>query len=956
MGKVCRLKGLARHIRRSGGVWGSAFQLHERDGVTDGAWTRRHRQPERQDPYFAGPRLLPGTSSRFETSIGFAALTSNWHVCVESLRGATGIELLERAPYQEQLATFLRGAVAGQGSLVFLAGEAGVGKTALVQQFGRSAEKTARVVVGACDPLSTPRPLGPLVDVAASLDGDIADILDGNEPRDRIFRAFIDQLASSVRPTVVVFEDVHWADQASLDLVRFLGRRIDSVPALLIITYRDDEVGPRHPLRIVLGDLATTAAVHRMPLPPLSEAAVRVLAEGSGIDPSTLYHQTAGNPFFITEVLAAGNSGIPASVRDAVLARAARLSDPARSVLEAAAVVGMTVEPSLLIAASGQTDEPVEECISMGMLRGDVGLLTFRHEIVRETIMDTLPPHRRKNLHGRVLAAFRAAGTSPDQLASLAHYAEEAGDGKAVFEFAPTAAERAASLGAHREAAAQYARALRFCDGMPPDVRAELLERRSYECYLTDQSDDAIKSLKQAINLHRTSGNAQKEGAALSTLSRRHWCNGNTAEAEKAGRQAVALLERLPPGRELALAYSNLSQLFLNAEDAEGTVAWATRALELAEPLGETEIVVHSLNNIGTIQLLTERREGMEKLEQSLKLAEQARLEEHVGRAYIHMGWAAMRTRNYSLAGVLTKGIEVCREFGLELWRLYLLAYRAHCELDQGRWTEAADTAAEVLRHPRSAVLLRILTLVVLGLVRARRGDPDHWPLLDEALALAEQGNELQHFEPVASARAEAAWLEGKYEATAQATRTAFDLALRCRASWVIGELAYWRWRAGVQEEIPSGAAEPYALQIAGHWSRAAESWARMGCPYEAAGALMDGDEAAMRQAHAEFERLGARPAAAIVARRLRELGVRDIPRGPRPATRAHPANLTEREIEVLSLIAEGFRNAEIARRLSVSTKTVDHHVSSVLAKLGVRSRTEAARQANKLLNTVPPL
>jgi DNA-binding CsgD family transcriptional regulator/tetratricopeptide (TPR) repeat protein len=862
-------------------------------------------------------------------------------------------ELLERAPYLEQLATFMREAAGGRGSLVLLAGEAGVGKTALVEQFGRSAEKAARVVVGACDALSTPRPLGPLVDIAPTLSGGVADLLGGDKLRDRISQVFLRELASNGRPTLVVFEDVHWADQATLDLIRFLGRRIGSVPALFVVTYRSDEVGPRHPLRLVLGDLATSATVHRVSLSGLSEAAVRVLANGSGIDPGTLYRQTAGNPFFITEVLAAGNSGIPASVRDAVLARAARLSDPARTVLEAAAVVGTNVEPSLLSAISGPAQEPVEECVSIGMLRSDGKQLAFRHEIVRETILETLMPRRRKQLHSDVLDSIRSATIEPNMLASVAHHAEEAGDTRAVLEFAPLAAARAASLGAHREAAAQYARALRFGDGLTPDARADLLERRSFECYLTDQADDAIKAMENAIELHRMLGNRLREGAALCSLSRRYWCAGNKAGADKAGRQALALLEQFSPGPELALAYSNLSQVCLNEEDDEGTVEWARRALEIAEPLGEAEIVVHSLNNLGTMELLSGRPEGSKKLERSLELAERAGLEEHVGRAYIHFGWAAMRTRDYSLASHLAAGMETCKELGLDLWHLYVLAYNARCELDQGRWSEAADAATVVLRHPRGAPLLRILGLVVLGLVRARRGDPDYWPLLNEALGLTEKSDELQFIEPVASARAEAAWLMGDHKMIADATSVALERARQYHASWVIGQLAYWRWRAGVLEEIPAGAAEPYALQIAGHWSRAAVLWARLGCPYEAASALMDGDETAMRQAHAEFERLGARPAAAIVARRLRELGVRDIPRGPRPATRAHPASLTDREIEVLGLIAEGFRNAEIARRLSVSAKTVDHHVSAVLAKLGVRSRTEAAREAGKLLNNV---
>lgn len=864
------------------------------------------------------------------------------------------MELLERAPYLAQLTTFLREAVAGRGSLVLLAGEAGIGKTALVQHFSRVAEKTARVVIGRCDPLSTPRPLGPLVDIATSLGGDFGDLLDGDSPRDRIFRAFLDQLDSSDRPMVAVFEDVHWADEATLDLVGFLGRRISSVTALVIVTYRDDEVGPRHPLRTVLGDMATSAAARRLVLPPLSEAAVRVLAEGSGIDSASLHHQTAGNPFFISEVIAAGNSGIPVTVRDAVLARAARLSDLARSVLEAAAVIGTTVDPFLLSAVTGQAHDALDECVSLGMIRSDGRLLAFRHEIVRDTVLETLLPQRRKELHHSVLAALRAIGNMPDRLATLAHHAEEAGDGGAVLEFAPAAAAHAASLGAHREAAAQYARALRFADGMPLEMRAGFLERGAYQSFLTAQFTEAIETHQLAVDCYRILGDRLREGDSLRALSRILWCTGRIVDSGKRAQEAVALLEQFPPGRELAMAYSAMSSICMNAEDAAGTLIWGGRALELAERIGETEVFVHTLNNVGTMKLLRGNSEGREQLDRSMELARGARLEEHVGRAFIHWAWAAVRTRRFDLIERLEAGLDYCGERDLYLWRIWLVAYRSRLELDQGRWSEAADSATSVLSQAQGDSLSRIPALCALALVRARRGDPDVWPLLDEAVTHAAPTEQLQHIAPVAAARAEAAWLEGNPEAIDAATLAMFERALEVRDPWTLGELAYWRWRAGIRAEIPD-AAKPYALQIAGDWARAADLWTQIGCPYEAACALMDGDESAMRRAHAEFERLGARPAAAIVARRLREMGVRDIPRGPRPSTRVNPAKLTEREVEVLRLIAEGFRNAEIARRLSVSAKTVDHHVSSVLAKLGVRSRTEAAREAGRLLNPVHP-
>ena len=354
----------------------------------------------------------------------------------------------------------------------------------------------------------------------------------------------------------------------------------------------------------------------------------------------------------------------------------------------------------------------------------------------------------------------------------------------------------------------------------------------------------------------------------------------------------------------------------------------------------------------GTIDFLNGPAEGKEKLERALELAQQAGLDEQVGRAFTNLAWAATRMRLYPLAERYVKaGLAYYGESEIALWSPYLLAMRARCQLARGNWAAAEDTAATVVNDTRAAYALdRPLSLAVLGLVRARRGDPDRWPPLDEALALVQPTGELQRLAPVAAARAEALWLEGRRDEVASATQVAFDLAARRDAAWEIGELACWRSRAGIREPIPAGAAEPYALQLAGEWARAARRWTALGCPYDAALALGDAqDDGALRRALDELHRLGARPAAAIVARRLRKRGARGLPRGPRPATRENPANLTPRELEVLALVAQGLRNADVAERLVVAEKTVDHHVSAILRKLGVSTRRQAGAEAARL-------
>ena len=417
-------------------------------------------------------------------------------------------------------------------------------------------------------------------------------------------------------------------------------------------------------------------------------------------------------------------------------------------------------------------------------------------------------------------------------------------------------------------------------------------------------------------------------------------------EAERAARAAVTLLKTLPPGRELAWAYANLAQTCSAAARAEEAVHWAGRAMELAERLGDTEIAVHALTTIGTCQF---GAEGRHKLEQSLELAHRAGLAEQVGRAYLVLIGTAVGARRHGLVTRhLQTGIDYCGDHGLERDRLYLLAYRARMQLDQGRWGQASESAAAVLRVPRTSVTPRIFALVVLGLVRARRGDPGQWAPLEEAWALAEPTRELPRLAPVAAARAEAAWLQGDRDAVAEATEAVLPLALERNWRSLAGELADWRRRAGLDLLIPAGGVGPPVLQPAGQWAQAAERWRELGCPYEAALALADADEEEpLRRALEELQRLGARPAADVVARRLRELGVRRLPRRPRRATAANPAGLTARELEVLSLLGD-LRNADIAARLHIAEKTVDHHVSAILAKLGVRSRREAKRVATE--------
>jgi DNA-binding CsgD family transcriptional regulator len=413
------------------------------------------------------------------------------------------------------------------------------------------------------------------------------------------------------------------------------------------------------------------------------------------------------------------------------------------------------------------------------------------------------------------------------------------------------------------------------------------------------------------------------------------------------GRAAVEVLESLPPGRELAMAYSNQAHLRMLAYDEAAVVAWGEKAIALAERCGDTETLVYALESVGVAKSHRGDVRGRSAMERSLALAREAGLEAHVARAYANL--AVIDTAEFRFAAAdrsFEEGIAYCVARDLDHYQLYMLGWQAIARLHQGRWAEAAEAAGVVVRHPTASPVARIHALVALGRLQARRGDAEATGTLDEALALATKTDALQRLGFVYAARAEAAWLAGDPDRTRVEASTVFDLAVRRREGWLVGEMAYWRQQASGLDAPGPWVAEPYALQLRGDWAAAAASWRALGCPYEAARALADGDEAAMKQALVEFERLGARPAAQVVARRLRRHGTRGIPRGPRPATRSHPAGLTAREAEILHLLGEGLRDTEIATRLHLSPRTVQHHVSAILGKLGVRSRSEATRLA----------
>lgn len=872
--------------------------------------------------------------------------------------GVTFPLILERDSQLVDLTAALEQASdAGGGSVALICGESGIGKTTLVELFAKQARTAdVKVLRGACDALRTPRPLGPLLDIARGAGGHLQAIAEGEPKRERLFATFLELLERQRPSVVVVIEDVHWADFATLDLLTFLGRRIRDTRALLIVTFRDDEMGPRHPLRDALATLPRDV-VRRLPLPRLSREAVAELARLAGRSPGDLYDLTSGNPFYLSEVLASDGNSVPPSVQDAVFARARALDALAKQVLDVVALAPGFTERWLLDAVLDPRPEDVQAGVAAGLLVESKGSLAFRHEVARQAWTGIVETRRAGDLHARLLAALEAAGVAggatPDA-ARLVHHAIGAGDRASVLRLAPRAAAEAARLGAHREAVAHYTAAIEAAGNRAPAELADLLEGLARESFLTGADDRALDALQEALTIRYELGDRHGQCEDERGLARLAWYRGDEPAVRVHVAAAIEAAEPLGPSAELARAYGTRSQYLMNAESNREAVAWGERALDMARAVDDVETIAHTLVDIGSAKLKLGESSGRDLLAEALALSRGKQIRDAEARALLNLAEIAIDWRDADRADADTDlAIRFCTRQDMEPYALCAMGTRLMLRLWRGAWAEAADDAAFVLHHPHTPAINRILPLTVLGLLRARRGDPGAWEMLDAAHRLPAPTGEHHRVVPLAAARAEAAWLDGDPTRAASEARSAYALALERGSPWMVGELALWLHRACALDAPPDNAAEPYARHLAGEPAKAAEIWARIGFPFERALALADcEDEESAREALRILLELGATRVAAVVAAGLRDRGIRRLPRGPRSATREHPDGLTRRQRDVLALLTQGLSNQRIADRLHISPRTVEHHVSAILTKLEAGSRTEAALRGAELNRT----
>ncbi|MEX6690861.1 AAA family ATPase [Danxiaibacter flavus] len=857
--------------------------------------------------------------------------------------------LIERDGFMSLLQKHFESIAGGEGHCILLSGEAGIGKTALVKAFCRKQAEECSIYQGACDALFTPRPLAPLYDVLWQVNKERWPVPPSSEERSLLFTNFFQELSTKKGRLLIVFEDIHWADEGTLDFIKFFVRRIYQLPCLFILTYRDDEIYLRNTLRNILGQLPPDSFT-KMVLTPLSKQAVVELATQKGYSGEDVYSISEGNPFYVNEILASYSPGIPDNIKDSILAVYERQKEGTKNAWQIWSVMpeGLEIERAPKIRSMWDIDH----CFAINVIVVENGKVVFKHELYRRTIEESLTPVRRMELNKMMLELFLDSFEEKGEIERILHYAKNANEKKLVLKYAPEAAKKVASIGAHKEASKLFLTAIEYFEGNDTDQLAEFYEGYAYECYLSNQIKEAIAFTEKTLALRKEKGDIEKTGKSLWFLSRLWWFQGNRENAENFAGRAIELLKDQPASSTKAMAFSTMSQLKMLSDEPTECIFWGEKAIEMAKELNNDEILSHAMNNVGTVQLSisSSEQKGITMLQQSLEIALKNSYHEHAARSYTNLGCGSIKMKNYAFAEkTLDEGIHYCEEMDLNSWTAYMLSWKARMELEKGNLTAARNIADNLLKNENQPAIIKITALIVLAKVMMRIGEKDALDLLLEAKAMSFETRELQRVAPAMIALLEYEWLTGKTIIEEEDIEHTSILMQRTGIDVEKNEFAFWMKKAGRQLFSPAEIAEAYDTSSAARVLEAATLWEKSGCPYEQALVLFEKTDEDKRNAATMIQDLGAMAVYEKMKQEMRNSGIKNIPRGIRNSTRTNAAFLTDREMDVLQLLKEELPNKAIAAQLYISPKTVDHHISSILFKLDANSRSKAVTEAIRM-------